>query len=955
MKLTARYLKPFLLPVLLCILLLFGQAMSELTLPNLMSDLVNTGIQQGGMEADAPEAMSKKAQRFLLYFAGDEGKTLLEESYYTIEPESSEAQRISRDYPLARRESVCLLRQGLDEETRGALDAAYGQAAQGFLLYMQEASATGELEELARLAAQAQALPQGPELPDTTEDPAKKEPSPEDTDPASDADVPSSTPNPYGDGDRFSTVPSDPNLNLLPDDDYDPTATDPNLSLIPDDYTIVASTSNLQLLPRGRQESPDVADVSPVQMDFTGEPVLGTMADLTGVEPEGGREAGDGLPVPDDTFGGFASGADGYTGNESGIMPLEEDSPEEEEKMPKFNSSTLPEGEEPAVDTGKEENRGFTLTEAGGLGNISPERLYQLLPLLAFAPEESLRRAADMAAETPDMMAGQVGVSLKRLFYSELGVDTAPMQSAFIWSRGLQMLGVALLAVLAAVLVGFLSSRVAAAVGKKLRHDLFAKVVSLGGPEFDRFSTASLITRTTNDVQQVQMLITMGLRMVCYAPIMGVGGIFFALRKSLSMSWIVAVAVAVMLGLVCVAVALALPRFKALQGMMDKLARISREHLSGMMVVRAFGNQQFEEDRFREANREFAHTNRFVQRVMAGMMPAMMLVMNLSTLVIMWVGGQAIAASTLQIGDMMAFIQYAMQIIASFLMIAMMFVMLPRASVSAVRIGQVLDIPLEIKDPETPESPREIKGVIEFKDVSFRYGDAESHVLEHISFTAKPGETTAIIGATGAGKSTLINLIPRFYDVTGGEIMLDGVDIRRYKQEDLRAAIGYVPQKALLFTGSVQENLHYGKEDAGEEELAQALEIAQAKDFVNNMEKGMDSFIAQGGTNVSGGQRQRLSMARALARKAPVYIFDDSFSALDFKTEAALRGALKEYTENATVLIVAQRVSTIMQAGQILVLDNGRLAGKGTHKELLESCPEYREIAESQLRKEELA
>lgn len=918
MKLTARYLKPFWALVLLCILLLFGQALSELSLPNLMSDLVNTGIQQGGLEAAAPEAMSQKAQTLLLYFCGDEEKALLTGNYYTIEPESSEAQRISKDYPLARREAVCVLREGLEEEARLALDQAYAKASYGFLLYMQEASASGELVELAQKAA---------------------------------GDAPS--------GSQGNGTPSAPrNIpNIFDFPIFDPDTVVPgSQGGSAGEIVGQASDSNLQsyLEQNGGGNYYISSDGNMVPYDPP--PAVSSTSDLHLIEPELGMMAAVAIPEPaepqmDESFGGFGSTAEGYEGDESGIEPHIDDSPMIPEKKPEYF-----EGEEPDAGGGEDlPGSSFSLTEAGGLGNMSAERLYQLLPLLSFAPPSSLEHAISTAAESAEGMASQVGVSLKQLFYTELGVDTAPIQSAYIWQKGLEMLGVALLGAVAAVLVGLFSSRIAASVAKRLRHDLFAKVMRLGGPELDKISTASLITRTTNDVQQVQMLITMGLRLVCYAPIMGIGGIVLAVEKSVSMSWLVAVAVLVMLGLVAIALALALPKFKALQSMMDKLNRISREHLSGMMVVRAFGNQKFEEERFREANREFTRTNRFVQRVMAGMMPAMMLVMNLSTLMIMWVGGHAIAESTLQIGDMMAFIQYAMQIIASFLMIAMMFVMLPRASVSAVRIGEVLDMPLEIEDPISAMWPEKVEGVLEFKDVSFRYSEAESDVLEHISFTARPGETTAIIGATGAGKSTLINLIPRFYDVTQGQITLDGHDIRNYKQADLRAAIGYVPQKALLFTGSIKDNLHYGREDAGDEALLEALEISQAADFVEGLEKGLDAYMAQGGTNVSGGQRQRLSMARALVRKAPIYIFDDSFSALDFKTEAALRKALRPYTKEAAVLIVAQRVSTILHAEQILVLDEGKLVGKGTHKELLATCPEYREIAESQLQKEELA
>lgn len=927
--------------------------MGELALPNLMSSLVNTGIQQGGIEAGAPPAMSGKAMELLQYFCGGEDKAVLENGYYLIEPESSEAQRISKDYPLARKEAVCVLRESLDEEARLELDRAFDQASYAFLLYMQEASASGELEELAMKAAQGGAGAQAP-LPNAGTAPgAGTSGLPNIFDvPILSGEKPTgeggTTQSGDNSGSTSSGVVTDPNLQLyLEQQQKNPTvATDPNLQLTPQ-APRVSSSSDLRLTPPAGEAAPDGPQAA--DMVWEGEPTLGAMAEVNTIEPPGGIESPT-LPEMDESFGGVA-GSEGYEGSESGIDPLT-DGPLYDDEAPEFF------GDSPAPTDGEENETGpgFDLSEAGGLGGVTAERLYRLLPLLAFAPGESLARAASMAAEGADMMAGQVGVSLKKLFYTELGVDTAPIQSAYIWRTGLKMLGVALLVALAAILVGFLSSRIAAAVGKRLRHDLFSKVVNMSGPEFDSFSTATLITRTTNDVQQVQMLVMMGLRLVCYAPIMGIGGILFAVEKSVSLSWIVAAAVVVMLGLVLVALALALPKFKALQGMMDTINRISREHLSGMMVVRAFGNQRFEEGRFRKANEDFTATNRFVQRVMAGMMPAMMLVMNVSALVIMWAGGHAIAQSTLQIGDMMAFIQYAMQIIASFLMIAMMFVMLPRASVSAVRIGQVLDMAPQIKDPETPAKPKgAVGGVLEFQDVSFRYHDAESDVLEHISFTVRPGETTAIIGATGAGKSTLVNLIPRFYDVTGGKITLDGTDIRDYKQEDLRAAIGYVPQKALLFSGSIKENLLYGRENADEAALLAALDTAQAKGFVEGMEKGLDAYMSQGGQNVSGGQRQRLSIARALVRGAAVYIFDDSFSALDFKTEAALRAALPQYTAEAAVVVVAQRVSTILHAEQILVLDGGRLVGKGTHKELLQSCPAYREIAESQLQKEELA
>lgn len=737
-----KYLKPHIVAVILAILFLFGEAVCELVLPNLMSDIVNVGIQNTGVENASPEVISTDGMTLLKPFMSDNSKKLIEKSYKLVESGTDSAKDYENAYPILKEsgKGVYVL---TDYSDRSALDDAFGKASVSLIAMMQDFAKQGNTS---------------------------------------------------------------------------------------------ASSSK--------------------DMDISN-------ADIT--------------------------------------------------------------------------------------------EMYKINPMLSMIPQAKFDGYINDSNNADNQITNTVGCAMTKLFYKEVGIDMGQYQFNYIAKIGVYMLLITLAGGIFAILVSLIASKVAAGVAKDLRRDLFQKVESFSNREFDSFSTASLITRTTNDITQIQMFVVMAIRLICFAPIMGIGGMIMALQQGVSLSWIILLAIVLLIIVMVVICIVALPKFKSIQKMVDKLNLVTRESLTGMMVIRAFGTQKNEEERFDKANKDLTSVNLFVNRVMVILMPIITLIMNGVTLLIVWVGAHQIEAAQIQIGDMMAFMQYGMIIIMAFLMISMMFIMIPRASVSASRIAEVLESELSIKDSKNPKSLGEnSKGEISFNNVSFKYGNAEDNVIENISFTAKPGQTTAFIGSTGSGKSTLVNLIPRFYDVTAGSITFDGIDIRDITQHELRSKIGFVPQKGVLFSGDIASNLRYGKRDASDSEIAEAAKVAQAEDFINSKLEKYESPIAQGGTNVSGGQKQRLCIARALAKKAPVYIFDDSFSALDFKTDAALRKALKKYTGDSTVLIVAQRISTIMDAEQIIVLDEGKMVGKGTHKELMQSCPIYREIASSQLNEEEL-
>ena len=637
------------------------------------------------------------------------------------------------------------------------------------------------------------------------------------------------------------------------------------------------------------------------------------------------------------------------SGIESGSDTTKQMEDKLKEQMSQGMAQSMPQGADQTMPEGMPQGE----SQAVSLDDMSMFDLLKMLP--AEQRATIVEKIEEQMSEMPDTILDQAAVRFCRSAYKDLGMDMDQTQIHYLLKTGGQMAALALLGMVASIMVAFLASRVGASAGRDLRSGVFHKVVGFSNNEFNHFSTASLITRSTNDIQQIQMLIVMLLRMVLYAPILAIGGVLQVMKTNVSMSWIIGLAVIIIAFVVLLLFLVVMPKFKVLQNLVDKLNLVTREILTGLPVIRAFSTEKHEEERFDDANRTLTKTNLFVNRAMTFMMPVMMLVMNGVSVLIVWTGAHGISDGQMQVGDMMAFIQYTMQIIMGFLMLCMISIMLPRAAVAADRVEEVLKSETMIHDPKQEKHfPEDGKGVLTFDHVSFRYPGADEDVLEDITFTAKPGETTAIIGSTGSGKSTLVNLIPRFYDVTSGDITLDGVDIREVKQQELREKLGYVPQKGVLFSGDIASNIMFGNSHGSDDEMIEAAEIAQATEFIDTKPEKYKSPISQGGSNVSGGQKQRLSIARAIAKHPQVFIFDDSFSALDYKTDVTLRRALAEKTSGSTVLIVAQRISTILHAEQIIVLDEGKVAGKGTHAELLKNCPVYREIAESQLSRKEL-
>jgi ATP-binding cassette subfamily B protein len=836
------YLKPFILSLVLAVALLFVQAICELNLPNLMSDIVNVGIQQGGVEDCTPRVLSKEARIFAQTFMSPQDKKLVDSSYALVKAAEKDAsgRPWSETYPNAGDE-LYVLDDKISAEDLEGLDEVFGTVTWTMLntfMTLSDMQKAGTLESTLTEQLKARAVEQIIEKIDSGE------------------------------------IPLPPGASKQ-------------------DFAAA--------LFEQQAASQDTGDAKEA---FEG--LSGLFGNADG--EDGGASADEGSGSR-----GGSNGQGGQGGSEDG-QPSEVD-----------------------------------------IRSLDIAKIYEAQPLLDLLPADIITSAREDAQGMDPMLRRQSATMLAGSFYRELGQDMAGYEVGYILRIGLIMLAVTLASGVATVLVGFFSARIGAGVARNLRRDIFAKVTQFSHTEINRFSTASLITRSTNDVTQIQMMLAMGIRFIFYAPILAIGATFMALQESVSMSWIIGLAVLVLLCVVGVLMAVVMPKFQIIQKLIDRLNQVAREALNGLMVIRAFGRSEFERGRFETANRDVYKTNLFIQRAMTLMMPVMMVFMNGVTVLIIWVGAHEVAASNMQVGDMMAYMQYAMQVVMGFMFIAMAFIFIPRASVSAKRIAEILQTEPVIHDPEQPlEMDPGQRGRVEFRNVDFRFEGAAHRALSDISFVARPGQTVAFIGSTGSGKSTILSLIERFYDVSAGEVLVGGVDVRQLAQHDLRAQIGYVPQKSALMSGTIADNIRYGDDDLTDDEVRRAAEVAQAADFIEAREEGYGFEVAQGGANVSGGQRQRLSIARALAVKPSIFLFDDSFSALDFKTDAALRHALAQHTRESTLIIVAQRVSTIMDADMIHVVDDGRIVGSGTHAELVRNCPQYYEIASSQLSEEEL-
>jgi ATP-binding cassette subfamily B protein len=872
----AHYLKPHLAAVILAMVLLFTQAISELFLPNLMGDIVNIGIQQGGIEEGTPRAISEEGFNFIKAFMSEEDQALFSEHYVlkSADDLDSKGQPYVNSWPEAAGQNLYVL-EDVSPETMLKLEDAFGTTTWTMLNLMQRVQAAvedGSLTPLLEGQMRNQAI------------------------------------------DQIAIELEKAQTPLPPGMTYG---------------TLAEQVYDQQLKSGGFGDKSQL----PGGLGALGTPGSASATGSAGSAGAAGSEtnAGSATSTGDVSAPGDASASGDSSSTDDASASGDSSSTDDAGASGDSSAEAAPQIDSQSIDI---------------------TQMYELLPLIKLLPPEWLTEAQTTAQSLEPSMRNQSATMLVSAFYRELGADMTGIEMSYILRIGLIMLAVTTITGLATILVGYISAKVGAGVARAIRSAMFSKVASFSHAEFDRFSTASLITRSTNDVMMMQMIISMGIRMVCYAPIMGIGGAIMAINKSVSMSWIVVLAAVVMLGGVTLQMSIVTPRFRLVQRLTDRLNLVAREKLTGLMVIRAFNRDDVERQRFDEANLDLTNTHIFIGRIMTLMGPFLTIIMNGMSILIIWVGGHQVAAAQMQVGDMMAYMQYIMQVMMSFMMFSMMFMMLPRAQVSATRIAEVLETQPSIVDPAEPlKIAPGMRGMVEFNDVSFRYEGAEEDALQDINFAAQPGQMIAFIGPTGSGKSSIMNLIPRFYDVSTGSISVNGVDVRDLTQSELRSHIGYVPQLSTLMSGNIATNISYGVQDRdlSYDDLIDISTVAQAIDFIGEKDEGFYFPVAQSGANVSGGQKQRLAIARALAIQPDIYLFDDSFSALDFSTDVALRRALKEYTTDATLLVISQRIGTIMEADVIHVVDEGRIINSGSHDELLVNCPEYYEIASSQL------